>query len=67
MSKKESRNRKFKISLDSCTPHKLADGKWTYSFYILPEVSLFWLGGLQCLYISWLFWSIFLNFNNAEL
>lgn len=50
--------KKLIITLGSYTPIRLNDGEWTYSFNVLPELSIFWLGGLQDIYFSWLFWSI---------
>lgn len=54
----------MKITLGIYTPIRIYDGKWTYTFNILPELSFFWLGGLQEIYFSWLFWSITFKIKN---
>jgi len=47
----------MKAFFHSYTPMRIPQGV-TYSFTILPEISFFWCGGLDMIYISWLFFEI---------
>ena len=51
----------MKVRVLSFTPFKFGN-YITFSFCILPELSFFWLGGLDTVYFSWLFFEITFRF-----
>lgn len=51
----------MKIRVTSFIPMRVQHGV-SFTFYILPEFSVFWLGGLQVVYLSWLFFEISFKF-----
>lgn len=48
----------MKARIQSYWPSKFDDDHYTFSFSILPEFSIFWLNGLQNIYLGWLFWEL---------